>query len=506
MSSPLTKGDAARIGGGGAFLLVGLVFGRGARFLVRICIGRFLGASTLGLYDLGWTVAYMLATFIPAGLQFAIIRFGTPLWRGDRAALRRLVQRAVGMTMALGLLMGAVVYLSSGWVAQSIFRQPDLEHILRVLSPIVPLAAGVIILTAATRVSSRMRYTAISRDIVQPPIHLLVFGVLWAAGLRLDAALAGAVISYATAFLTAGRFTLRLIPRSDEPARTEIPRLTAMLKFSLPVALSGMLGAYLVWIDRLVVGYFRAPAELGAYSAAAQFAVLFGLIQTVLNTVFSTMLVDLRDRGEHERVAELFSVNTKWNLYMTAPMAIVFLLMPQTTLVGVFGEGFRLGAAALAILTVGQLVNLVSGPVGLVLAMTGHERHWLMLTALAIGLNMLLDVLWLPRYGIVGAAVASLLAMVVLYLGAALRVYRKFGLISIDRRFWKLVPPLVAATAAVWSLARFTHLAPILMLISSLAAAYLLALVVRLALPADAEDRLILDEFRKRIRGVAKST
>jgi O-antigen/teichoic acid export membrane protein len=441
MTSPLTKGDAARIGGGGGFLLFGTVLGRGARLLVRIAIGRLLGAGTLGLYDLGWTVSNIAGTFVPAGLPVAIIRFGTPLWRSDRAALRLLVRRVVSATVILGLIAGAAVYLASRSIAVGIYRQPELAHILRALSPIVPLSAAVLVLTAATRVTGRMRYTALARDLVQPPFHLLVFAVLWAAGLRLDAALAGAVISYGVALLLAGRFAVRLMPKMDQAPQRDVPGLGKMFKFSLPVALSGMLMSYLVWIDRLVVGYFRPPAELGAYTAAAQFAVLFGVIRSVLTTVFSPMLVDLRERDEHRRVAELFSATTKWNLYLTAPLVIFFLVAPTTALVGAFGEEFRIGASALVLLSAGQLVSLLAGPVGRVLSLTGHERQWLLLTFVAIGLNLMLDILWLPRYGIAGAAAASLLAMIVLNGGGAWRLYREHGIWSLDRRFWKLAPP-----------------------------------------------------------------
>ena len=77
-----------------------------------------------------------------------------------------------------------------------------------------------------------------------------------------------------------------------------------------------------------------------------------------------------------------------------------------------FGAEFEAGAASLVILAVGRLVSSMTGPVGSVLSVTGHQRINLAVYGAAAGLQLMLDLILIPQYGIVGAAVASTVAMV----------------------------------------------------------------------------------------------
>jgi len=486
-ASPI-HADAARLGAGVGLLLFAVVAGRASRLLIRVEVGRLLGPGTLGLYDLSWTIVYMLALLVPVGMPAAVVRYGVPLWNSDRAGLRLLVNKAAFFAVGLATLVGAALFSAARPIAEGIFRHPEMAHMLRVMAPIIPLGAGLNVLVAATRASGRMRYTAFARDLTQAPTHLLVFILLWMLGYGLDSALIGATVSFACAFAMAFWLARRLIPGGGV-AIAKRPHLHQLLRFAVPVALTEMLGLYLLWVDRLLVGYFRPAAELGAYAAAAQFAALFSLVQAVLNTVFSSLLVDLHDRGETERVAELFKIDTKWSAYLSLPLAVVFVIAPGAVLAGTFGAGFSLGAPVLTVLTIGQLVNILTGPVGVILVMTGRQRRWLLLTACSISLNVILDVLWLPRYGVMGAAYASALALLVMFGGGTLSVFGLYHMWPVDRRFWRLVPPALAAAAATVVVRLLPLRSPFLAAALIILAAYGTALAARQLLPRDPEDR-----------------
>jgi O-antigen/teichoic acid export membrane protein len=82
------------------------------------------------------------------------------------------------------------------------------------------------------------------------------------------------------------------------------------------------------------------------------------------------------------------------------------LLFPQI-LLGFFGSEFVKGASVLRILAIGQFVNAVTGPVGLILLMTNKERHFALSMAVISGVNVLGNFLVIPVMGIVGAALVT---------------------------------------------------------------------------------------------------
>lgn len=495
--------DATRLGTGSGLVLLGLGAGRGVKLLTRVLIGRLLGAAALGLYDLAWTFILILSHVARGGLQVAVVRFGAPLWsQGRHAALWRLVRRGLLVPLVLGGGVAAALFFAAPWLAGTVFRKPELASAIRTVSPLVPVASGLAVLAGATQATQRMRYTVLTRDVTQPVVQILLFLLLWWLGYGLAAAFWGALVGGVVAFVLALALVFKLTrlrgqvsatPQADGEATVR-----QLVLFSLPVAVSGMLAAYLLWVDRLLVGYFRPAAELGIYAAAAQFGILFALLLHGFTTMFTPMFSDLLDRGERERMRELFRVSTKWGLYLLLPLMIVLAIRPEVALGGLFGAEFALGARALQILLIGQFVNVLSGQVGMVLILSGRQRSWMALTAIALALNIALDLLWIPRFGLEGAAAASTLALALLF-GTGLHLARsRLGIFPFDRRSWKLVPPAALAALAVSSLGRLGLVPSFPGLLLVLTSSYFVAVATRLLLPSDREDRELLAVLRGR--------
>jgi O-antigen/teichoic acid export membrane protein len=85
---------------------------------------------------------------------------------------------------------------------------------------------------------------------------------------------------------------------------------------------------------------------------------------------------------------------------------------------------------ALLILAGGQLINALAGSVGLLMAMTGHQVESSIVLAVSAGLNVGLNYLLIPRYGLVGAALATGISTVVWNVTLAVRVRRLLGVRS----------------------------------------------------------------------------
>jgi O-antigen/teichoic acid export membrane protein len=76
-----------------------------------------------------------------------------------------------------------------------------------------------------------------------------------------------------------------------------------------------------------------------------------------------------------------------------------------------FGNEFIEGATVLIILCVGQVVNSISGSVGVILQMTGHQKVYQNIVLIALILNLILNLLLVPLYGTIGAAIATVISI-----------------------------------------------------------------------------------------------
>jgi O-antigen/teichoic acid export membrane protein len=112
----------------------------------------------------------------------------------------------------------------------------------------------------------------------------------------------------------------------------------------------------------------------------------------------------------------------------------------------VFGEAFERGAPALAILSIGQLINVGTGITSNLQAMAGYAKITLFNSLLFLSLSVVLDLILIPPFGLVGAAVANSTAVVAVNILRIVQIKRRLHLVPYDRSFWRPVAACVPAS------------------------------------------------------------
>src|SRR5699024_7594138 len=142
-----------------------------------------------------------------------------------------------------------------------------------------------------------------------------------------------------------------------------------------------------------------------------------------MNQVLQPHFARLYEQGDMAKLQRLVTTSARAILALSLPPVLIFMLFGAELLDWVFGDPFRAGGVALAILAAGQLVNAGMGSVGMLLNMTGHERDTMRGIALAAAGNVFLNVILIPPFGVAGAAAAS--ALTLLFWNLLLRSFVK---------------------------------------------------------------------------------
>jgi O-antigen/teichoic acid export membrane protein len=437
---------------------------------------RTVGPATYGVFGIGWTLFQLTGLVAALGLDHGAVRYASRHLGRDPERIGAVLRRAVRLALISGVLCGGALALAAPLLSDRVYSMPALRPVLFGFSVGVALLAGLRVAAAGTRVSQRMRFSTLAEDLALPITHLVLLAGLLALGWRLAAGVAAPVAASAVAFALALGSLRSLFPAPPRSSR-EVPPGTArpagpttgpttgqLLAFSTAAALSGLLGLLTVWADRLLVGALLSDAHAGIYTAASQISLLFAVVLSALNTVFAPMIAELYSKGETRELESLFRISTRWGLYLALPMFLVVLTFPAE-LLGLLGDGYAGGARAVAVLAVGQMINLGTGAVGVILVMSGRQNRLLALSATTLVLNVLLNLLWIPRFGLTGAALATAVSLAVLFSAALLAVRRSPGVWPYDRRLLKGVLATLAAAAVLVPLrlaagdAGFWHLA-----------------------------------------------
>jgi len=199
----------------------------------------------------------------------------------------------------------------------------------------------------------------------------------------------------------------------------------------------------------VLLGALSVPGQAGVYFAAFRTVSLGLLALEGFNAIFSPIIADLHNRGERDQLAGLYQVVTKWQLTLTLPLFVGMAIL-ATRIMALFGHEFRAGGLALAILCVAFGVHGAAGSVSPLLEMTGRPALNLVNVLLSFGLNVALTVMLIPRFGIVGAALATGAAMIFLVLLRFVEVFWLIGFQPYTAAFGK---PLLAAGLAGLTLA-----------------------------------------------------
>lgn len=429
---------------GGVIAFAGNLFGYCIRFAFGIVIARLLGAELFGLYSLGMTIPEIAGTIALLGLGAGLARYiPIAITKNDESRLRGLIQVGIAIPGLAGLALALVIFLSANLISVRLYDQPALTPVLRLASWAIPLFALINVLEAITQGFKRMEYKVYSVDITLPVLKLLLTVVLVVAGMGVMGATAGYVVPLAVTVVMLFVFVNHLFPLrlTWQTANFNVREL---FRFSLPVYLSQLVNQFGGSIGTLVLGIFGTVSGVGIFTASLRVSSIGMLFYSSLMRIAAPMIADLHSQGKIDQLERMYQATTKWGMSFNLPVFLTTAIFAPL-LLSIFGQEFVTGTTALTILAFAALFDASTGVCGTIVTMTGHSKISLAnsLTSLVIsvGLNLLL----IPRWGIVGAAAATALCVILLNMLRLIQVYLLHRIQPYNRGF---VKPILAALAA----------------------------------------------------------
>ena len=497
------RDDVSKLASGAGTSLAGRLGGRGIQVVAEVILARLLGPAAFGLYTVGWSLLRVIGLLCPLGLNKGVIKLGTDFWNRDAARFRGVLLESILGAFLSGVAAGILVFLAAPFLAERVFEKPETVRIIRVFALAFPLYSALQVAAAATRITHRIVYSALAEDLLQPASFLVLFLLAYSLGGGVLAAAAAAVVSFGLALALASVFVRQLFPSVIDPKHGIVSSRRSLVRFSLPASLAGMSLILILWIDRLILASHRPAEEVGIYQAVSQPAFLISVVLAAFNAIFAPMIAELARRGEMERIDRLFKISTKWALYLEVPLFLVVLLAPASVIAGVYGSDYLPGVAPMMVLAAGQFVNTATGTVGFLLIMTGRQSHWMKISFAVLALDVALNLLLVPAFGMTGAAVATATSIGFLVLGGLLSVRHLLGIWPYDVRYFKGIG---AAFVTVIVLLGIEHLAqgsPAFTSLAMLVAATAVFYGTMLSWGADEEDRQVALAVWRRLRGRA---
>lgn len=348
--------------------LAQLGLGLGMTTQVLLASSKEEGSSDPGVLDI--LIKRSIALFII--LMFLAAMPGLAIW----SSLEGSAQLALlGTTAAFVMTQHLVGVYSSALVGKSRFMAAGFGEFLASLSTLV-LLAGLLVF-ASTRV-------------FPPAVVLLV---------RTGTAALGSLflfLSWKTRRDAAGTSGAPVVNRTA---------MVDMARVGFPVMLIGIGAVCNSSADIILLGLMRSSTEVGHYHVATRAAGFVALPLTVMIVPLSPMISKLHLINRRELKAVFVRTTAMVAVASFVIAGLLLLLLRQ--FLGLFGPDFQ-GATHVTIFLVAiQVLNVCFGPVQHLLVMTGHQTLASRAMLFGVATNVTFNLLLIPHYGAVGAAIAT---------------------------------------------------------------------------------------------------
>jgi len=193
--------------------------------------------------------------------------------------------------------------------------------------------------------------------------------------------------------------------------RFRLFHLKSLFTFSFWIflAMSGVL--VFTTADVILIGYFMDNADVGVYRVTLNLAALGVFVALALQTVLYPRFSLWNEEGKHDLIAASLRRAYTYSLMLAVPFCAGGWLLGDELLYYLFGEAFTAGTGALFILLTVSVVYVFLYLQMMTLNALNHPKDSFRVTAVAVVVNIALNVLLIPLLGIVGAALATLISV-----------------------------------------------------------------------------------------------
>jgi O-antigen/teichoic acid export membrane protein len=380
------------------------IFGMIVGLFVGIWVARYLGPEKFGMFS--YVIAFT-SLFAPLGkLGFDGI-VSRDIARNDTDIDELL------SSSALFKFVGSLVLLIIVSLYMYFFKDDLIYFYLGLILSMIYVLKSFEVLEFYYRAKVRARYIAIAHSI----------GMIFAASAKIVFILMGAgLIFFAFSNLLQVVIAVLLLfyffknqPNRCAFSKAKISRGLALIKESWPLIFSGFFALVFLNIDQIMIEEMLNSYELGQYSAAVRISSVWYFIPLTIGWSVQAAIVNAKKQNEalyYKRLQMLFTLLACMAYMLILPVSC----FSNEIILFLFGSAYSMAGDVLALHILASLFVFVGSIRGLWVTNESYFKFALFSNVVAGILNIVLNYFWISKYGITGAALATLISYAFTYI------------------------------------------------------------------------------------------
>jgi len=394
--------------------------------IVNLLVAKYYGAEIVGTLALVTSLMAIAGMVSLLGMDVSVLRFVPPLLeKKEYFSIYKIIKTSFLFVVFLSMVISLSIYMFSDFIAVTIFKKENLVALIELVSFfIVFQVSGKFSLSTIRALKNIKLFLAL--QFLPSVLNLIILLVVTFFFYALYNPIYSQLASQSIVALISIWFLKKYLSKYEKKSYQKNTSLKEIILTSFPMFLTTVMQMVVLQTDVVMLSSMSTLGNVGIYSIVMKLALLSSFIITSINTIIAPKFSELYYNDNINELKNVSKKSTKLIFYATLPISIILIVFGEE-LLRIFGEGFRVGSFALVMLAIGQLVNAMSGSVGYFLNMTGHEKTLNKIVLLGAISNIILNILFIPEYGINGAAFASMISMILWNIIASVYVKKQFG-------------------------------------------------------------------------------
>ncbi len=401
------------------FILAGVIFSNIASYGYRLLIARNYGPQWYGVFSLAIMIVGLIVSLSSLGFPDSAGRF-LPRYieKNSFKKIKFLVKNLSLISLIINILAGIVLFLVSDSIAIKLFREPLLATPLKIFSILVPVWVLSNLFLSYIISLEKVAWHSFLTNVVPSLLRLaiLVFLIIFAVGPHsiFISYLLGSLIALIVSTIIFYRYAK--MPKDDGKLATQEKKLLMrqIIIYSWPLIFSALLTKIYYWTDSFMIGYLLDTTQVGIYNAATPIALLLTITPLLFLQLFVPIINREIIKGRKKMIKQMSQQVGKWIFLVNLPVLLFIFVFPGAIINVLFGQEYVAAANTLRILSLGAFISSLSFTSERLILMKGKSKTILINVLSTAIINLILNALLIPKYGITGAAIATAITWFIL--------------------------------------------------------------------------------------------
>lgn len=402
--------------------------------IVTIYLARVLKPELFGIYSLSISIAFLLLTFTDLGINATAVRYIAEAYgRKDYELVRGYIRGLSKLKIVLALLVSLILFSTSNVLAVQVFHKPELSLLLKIVSIFVFLfsISGFVgsIFNGFNDFKANL-VRAVSFHV--PRLILIVILV------SLGYSVVGAIFGYVLAgFISLIVLTIHLVKDYGKFLFGKAKRIEwwRIVRFASYLTIGSISWVVFSYVDTVMIGMFLPSEYVGFYRAAYNIVAAISALVSIPAVLFP---VFVQLEGKDLKIA--FNRAFKYASVMSIPIVFGLIALSRELVIVVYGKEYLPAVGVLTILSF-LILRASLGFWGMVFNAKEKPEYPVYTIFMAMILNIALNYFMILRFGIIGAALSTLISNALSWIVMALLSKRFFGIFF---EWDHLVKPMLA--------------------------------------------------------------